>query len=498
MGKPTTSKMQGEGPKLSRRELLKLGAGGLGGMAVADAAPAGAAASGSPAPDAAIPGPRATPRRPNFLILMGDGIQPGEMSAAGNSIIQTPNLDRIAHEGMRLQNTFVTNALCAPSRGTVLTGLYSRRNGVIDNKSRSIGTGIPIFPELLRQQGYEVAFGGKSHVRGALRDYYWDYYIGYHMQQPFINAPIAEGIDGKVGRDQIIEGYSDDILTSGMTGWLEGRREKPFCACLWLKAPHEPFIPPRHLAMLYDGVKIPKPDTFDEDLKGYPGKPRAFANCDNKIGTDSTGVCTLEALVKQHYAATVGFDENVGRVLKVLEQSGKLDDTVVVLTADHGYFLGEWHFMDKRLMHEPSIRVPLLVRYPSLVKAGSLDARMALNLDLAPTVLDLAGVEIPAAMQGRSLRPLLEGNTSAPWRSDWFYAFYEYPGPNMVPKNRGVRTERYKLIEYWEQDPKQYELYDLQNDPGERHNLYGEPQFAGLSQELTKRLYDLGRETGEI
>ncbi|HUX09860.1 MAG TPA: sulfatase/phosphatase domain-containing protein, partial [Terriglobia bacterium] len=257
---------------------------------------------------------------------------------------------------------------------------------------------------------------------------------------------------------------------------------------------------PRHLALLYDdGTKFPVPDTFNEDLKGYPGKPRAFANCDNKVGSDSTGVATLEALQKQHYAATVGFDENIGRILKVLEQSGELDNTVIMVTADHGYFLGEWHFMDKRLMHEPSIRIPLLVRYPESIKAGTLNDRMVLNLDAAPTILELAGVDVPSAMQGRSLVPLLEGkDPNPPWRKDWFYAFYEYPGPNMVPKNRGIRTDRYKLIEYWEQDPMQYELYDLQTDPGERHNLYGDSKYAGLTKQLMTRMYELGKETGEM
>ena len=475
---------------ISRREVLKLGASALGGMALASEA----------SPAAAIPGPRPTPRRPNIIHIMGDGIQSTEMSVAGNPIIHTPNMDRIANEGMRLRNTFVTNALCAPSRGVMLSGQYSRRNGVIDNKYRHIASDVPIFPELLHKGGYEVAFCGKSHIKGALRNYYWDYYLGYRMQQPYINAPIAEGVDGKIGPDRVIQGYSDDIVTQGLTGWLEGLREKPFYASLWLKAPHELFIPPRHLALLYDdGTKIPVPDTFNEDLKGYPGKPRAFANCDNHIGTDSTVVVTLEALVKQHYAATVGFDENIGRVLKVLEQSGQLDNTVIMVTADHGYFLGEWHFMDKRLMHEPSIRIPYIIRYPESIKAGTICDRMALNLDMAPTILDLAGVEIPSAMQGRSLVPLLEGKeATTPWRKDWFYAFYEYPGPNMVPKNRGIRTDRYKLIQYWEEEPMQYELYDLQTDPGERHNLYGDPRYARLTNQLMDRMYELGKENGEI
>ncbi len=484
----STAKKQPENPGgISRRDMLKIGAGTLGGAFATSASVAGAEAR-EPATG-----------RPNFVIIMGDGVRPGEMSVAGNPIIRTPNIDRIANEGLRFQNTFVINALCAPSRATLLTGLYSRRNGVIDNKSRHIGTGIPLVSDHLRKAGYEVAFCGKSHVAGGLRNYYWDYYYGYLGQKPFVNAPIAEGVDGHIGHDKVVEGYSDDVITMAAAGWLEGRRERPFCLYLWLKAPHEPFIPPRNLARLYDdGTKVPVPETFDEDLKGYPGKPRAFADCDNHIGKDSTGVATLEALVKQHYAATVGLDQNVGRILKVLEQTGKLDNTVVMFTSDHGYFLGEWHFMDKRLMHEPSIRIPLLVRYPKKIRAGSLNNAMVLNLDVAPTMLELAGVEVPESMQGRSFVPMLEGGTPASWRKDWFYAFYEYPGANMVPKNRGVRTERYKLIEYWEFEPKQYELYDLQEDPKELHNLYGDPKYKELTGRLMQRMMELGRENGEI
>lgn len=475
---------------LSRREMLKLSAGTLGGAFAAAASPGVAGAQESAGTGT---------RRPNFLIIMGDGVRPDEMSIAGNPIIKTPNIDRIGREGMIFRNTFVINALCAPSRATVLTGLYSRNNGVIDNKERHIGEGIPIVSDYLRKSGYEVAFCGKSHVAGGLRSYYWDFYYGYLGQKAYVNAPIAEGIDGHIGGDEIVDGYSDDVITMAAAGWLEGKREKPFCMYLFLKAPHQPFIPPRNLATLYDdGTRIPVPETFDEDLKGYPGKPRAFANCDNHIGTDSTGVSTLEAIVKNHYASTVGLDQNVGRILEVLERTGKLDNTVIMFTADHGYFLGEWHFMDKRLMHEPSIRIPLLVRYPKMIKAGSQNDKMALNLDIAPTMLELAGVKVPESMQGRSLVPLLKDAEPESWRKDWYYAFYEYPGPNMVPKNRGIRTERYKLIEYWEYEPKQYELYDLQEDPKELHNLHGDPKYKDLAERLHQRMMELGKQAGEI
>lgn len=475
------------GPKCSRRDLLKLSAGTLGG--------AFAAATSLEAQSSAGRGAR----KPNFVVFMGDGVRPNELSVAGNPLIHTPNIDRIAREGMLFRNAFVINALCAPSRATILTGLYSCRNGVIDNKNRPIAPGIPIVSDHLRKAGYEVAFCGKSHVGGGLRNYYWDYYYGYLGQKPFVNAPIAEGIDGHIGRDRIVEGYSDDLITMAAADWLEGRRDKPFCLYLWLKAPHEPFIPPRNLARLFDdGTQIPVPETFDEDLKDYPGKPRAFAHCDNHIGTDSTGVATFEALVKQHYASTVGLDQNVGRILEVLERTRKLDDTVVIFTSDHGYFLGEWHFMDKRLMHEPSIRIPLLVRYPKMINAGSENTKMVLNLDFAPTMLDLAEVKVPESMQGQSFAPFLSGGEPASWREDWYYAFYEYPGPNMVPKNRGVRADRFKLIEYWELEPKQYELYDLQDDPKELHNLYDDPKYRDLAHRLQERLKVLRGQTGEV
>ena len=417
------------------------------------------------------------------------------MSIAGNKIIRTPNMDRIAREGMNFRNAFVVNALCAPSRATVLTGLYSRKHGVIDNKDRPIASGVPIISDLLREAGYEVAFCGKSHVQNALRDHYWDYYFGPLGQPNYTNQRIAEGINGKVGRDQLYDGYIDDLLTTAAVNWLQGQRQKPFCLFLWLFAPHRPFLRPRRYEDLFNGVPIPKPSTYDDDLKGYPGKPRAFVNATNKIGVYED-VRTLESLVKDHYATTVAADDNLGQILDVLARTGKLDDTAILFTADHGFFLGEWHSFDKRLMHEPSIRIPLFIRYPKLIKMGSVNDRMVLNLDVAPTVLELAGVKVPDGMQGRSVLPLINGNAPG-WRKDWFYEYYEYPGPHNVPKNRGIRTERYKLIEYYEENPKEYELYDLENDPEEFHNLYVDRHYAELSKELLRRLEELREESGE-
>ncbi len=387
----------GLGARPSRREIALGGISAIGAGAVAGPRPSGAQAS------------RPGDPRPNIVILMTDGQRADELSIAGHPIIRTPHMDRIGREGIRFENSFVINALCAPARGTILTGLYSRANGVIDNKDRPIASGIPLISDLLHTAGYEIAFCGKSHVRGSLRDRYWDYYFGPVGQPDYLTPLIAEGFNGRVGGDSAYRGYVDDLLTSAALGWLEGRRDKPFCLFLWLYSPHRPFQRPRRLADLYNGVAIPKPATFDDDLRNYPGKPRAVANADNKIGSFAD-VRTLEALVKDHYATTVSADDNVGRVFDVLTRTGKLDDTAMIFTADHGFFLGEWHMFDKRLMHEPSIRVPLMIRYPKRIKAGSSNANMVLNLDIAPTVLELAGLPVPAAMQGRSLLPLIAGD----------------------------------------------------------------------------------------
>ena len=482
--------------KLTRREALKLGA---------------AAVTSSVAAPLAAAQDRRAPKlnRPNFIIFMTDGQRPDEFSymqgnnassliwdqCQVNPILRTPHMDRVAREGLWFRNAFATNALCAPGRACTLTGLYSRAHGVIDNKDRPLNPGAPIISDLLREAGYEVAFCGKSHIQGALRDHYWDYYFGYKGQAKYFDCPIAEGIKGKVGPDQVYKDWVDDVVTKAAVAWLEGRHEKPFCLFLWLYSPHAECIRPRRHLDLYDGDYIPKPSTFDDDLKGYPGKPKAFAEADNKIGT-MLWCATLENLVKGHYALTVGADDNLGRVFQVLERTGKLDDTAIIHTADHGYFLGEWRLMDKRLMHEPSIRIPLNIRYPQLIKPGTFIDEMVLNVDIAPTVLDLAGVKIPSAMQGRSLLPLIQGKATE-WRKDWLYSYYEYPGPTMVPRNHGVRTERYKLMEYYEQQPKEYELYDLQEDPRELNNLYADPRHRDITAQLLQRLNELREEMGE-
>jgi arylsulfatase A-like enzyme len=477
---------------ISRRDFLKKSAGVVSSLALTQTA-------------TASQGSMTHASRPNFIFVMTNGHRPDALSLAGNAIVRTPNFDRIGREGIQLRQSFVVNALCLPSRATALTGLYSHTTGCVDNGDREIPSQVPLFTDLLRDAGYEVALFGKAHVK-ALGKRYWDYYFGFPSAATDYFWPVIEqGTHGAVDAPQTFEGYVDDVVTARALEWMKQQREKPFCLLLWLQSPHAPFFRARRHLDLYNGVLIPKPATFDDDLKAYPGKPRAFADADNKIGTyalhsqtRNNSARSLEEVTKDYYAGILLADENMGKTFETLTTMGVLDDTVILFTADHGFFLGEWRMYDKRFMHEPSIRVPLFIRYPRLIKPSTVvEDKMAVNLDSAPTILDLAGVQVPTQMQGRTLVPLLRGEKPASWRKDWLYEYYEYPGPHNVRKNRGVRTDRYKLIHYYE-EPQEFELYDLQQDPGEVRNLHGEAAYAQLERELLNRIVELRRETGDV
>lgn len=432
------------------------------------------------------------PRRPNLIVMMTDDQRGDALSSAGNTILHTPQLDRLAAGGCRFRQMFVTNALCAPSRATLLTGQYSHRHGVIDNNNRRLSADQPLVSDLLRAAGYRVAFCGKSHMAGALRDRSWDYYFGFQGQGTYHDPKVAEGTDGP---DRVYPGaYVDDLVTDKALAWLADQPDQPWCLFLWFKAPHRSWQRARRHHDLFAESIIPKPPTYDDDLRGYPGKPRAFAEADNKIG-QFDDVRTLEGFVKDYYATLTAVDENVGRVLDHLDQRGLADDTAVFYTSDNGFFHGEWRLFDKRLMHEPSIKVPLLVRYPRRIVAGSTDDHQVLNLDLAPTLLELAGIAVPEWMQGRSLVPLWTAS-DPPWREDWLYEYYEFPGAHSVRKHRGVRTTRHKFIHYYE-SPEEFELYDLERDPGELENLADASEHANLRARLAARLVELRRETGD-
>ncbi len=435
-------------------------------------------------------------KRPNLVFFFGEGQRADALSIAGNPILKTPNHDRIAREGMRFENAFCTNALCAPARSVALTGMYSRSTGALSNEHLNIPlpSDIPLFTDLLHEVGYEVAILGKVHTPNGVEERYWDYYFGHNNPaNDYANPYFKEGRKGKIGPEkQYHDVYPDDLTVDRALAWLEeDRGDKPFCLLIWFVAPHEPFFRPRRHQDLYRGVMTPKPETFDDDLKGYPGKPKGFVEAENKVGTTpSHPACgSLEGVMKDYYAGLVAVDENIGRVLDYLEKKNILDSTAIVHSSDHGFFLGEWRMFDKRLMHEPSIRVPLMVRYPERIHAGTICREMALDIDLAPTLLDLARVPIPAHMQGKSLLPLAKASDPS-FRKEWYYEYYEWPNPEKVPPCRGIRTERYKLIQYL-LEPQEFELYDIENDPKETRNLYGMQEFAPIQQHLTERLKSL-------
>lgn|SRR6187402_30063 len=455
---------------------------------------AGAALASNVAAPLAIAETKA--KRPNLVFFFGEGQRADALSIAGNKILKTPNHDRIGHEGIRFTNAFCTNALCAPARATALTGMYSRSSGALSNEQLKVPlpSDIPLFTDLLHEAGYEVALLGKTHVRNGAEERYWDYYFGHNDPgNNYANPFFKEGRKGKVGpQKQYKNVYPDDLTVDRALAWLEeDRGDKPFCLLVWFVAPHEPFFRARRHADLYRETVIPKPATFDDDLKGYPGKPKCFVDAENKIGTTPSHVAcgSHEGIVKDYYAGLVAVDENIGRVLSYLEKKKILDDTAIVHGSDHGYFLGEFRLFDKRQMHEPSIRVPLMVRYPKRIPAGTVRHEMVLDTDLAPTFLDLAGLPVPAHMQGKSILPLAKAADPS-FRREWYYEYFEWPNPEAVRPCRGVRTERYKLIHYV-MEPQEFELYDLQADPGETNNLHNKPEHAALEKTLMERLETL-------
>lgn len=467
----------------TRRDFLQ------GSLAVAGTVLASAAAP-------SIVSAESTPKHPNLVFFLGEGQRADALSIAGNPILKTPNHDRIGREGMRFRNAFCTNALCAPGRTVALTGLYSRSSGVLSNMHLDVPlpADIPVFTDILRQAGYEVAIVGKIHAPKGVEDRYWDYYFGHNSAgNNYANPLFKEGRNGKIGTEvQYHDVYPDDLTVDRALSWLEGRNsDKPFCLLVWFVAPHEPFFRARRHLDLYRGIEIPKPATFDDDLKGYPGKPASFVEAENKIGTTPTHIAcgSLEGLAKDYYAGLVAVDENIGRIFHYLEKNNILDETAIIQSSDHGFFLGEWRLFDKRLMHEPSIRVPMMVRYPKRIPAGTVRDEMVLDIDLAPTILDLAGLPVPSHMQGKSVMPL--ANASDPsFRKEWYYEYFEWPNDERVRPCRGIRTNRYKLIQY-ATEPAEFEIYDLESDPTETRNLYGRSEYSAVQVHLQERLESL-------
>ncbi|MEQ8765743.1 MAG: sulfatase-like hydrolase/transferase [Planctomycetota bacterium] len=467
------------------------------------------------------------PPRPNVIFLMTDDHASHAISAYGSRINRTPHLDRLAAEGRLFTNCFVTNSICAPSRATILTGKYSHRNGVLDNRLPFDGSQTT-FPKLLQAAGYQTAFVGKWHLKTDPTGFdHWEILPG---QGTYYNPRLKT----KGGEQQLV-GYTTDILTDRAIDWLQSQREseKPFLLCLQHKAPHREWAPgPDHLTT-YDDTTIPEPETLFDDWSGRasPASRQTMSIRDHLSQRDlklvPPGNLTEEQLatwnaaygpknlafeeasltgrdlvrwkyqryIKDYLRCVASVDDGIGRVLDYLDESGLSENTIVVYTSDQGFYLGDHGWYDKRWMYEESLRTPLIVRWPGITPQGSKDDHLVMNLDFAQTILEAAGVEAPTDMQGESLVPLLRGESPSDWRDAIYYHYYEFPAVHSVRRHCGVRTDRFKLIHYYQEG--EWELFDLRADPNEMKSVHAHADYAEVRAGLEARLEELRVKYGD-
>jgi N-acetylglucosamine-6-sulfatase len=447
---------------------------------------------------AAAPAAAETPRGPNVLVILTDDQRFDAMSCAGHPFLKTPHIDRLAREGARFVNAFVTCSLCSPSRASLLSGKYPHSHRVLDNFT-DFPNDLPSYPRRLREHGWETAYIGKWHM-GEQSDEArpgFDYWMSHKGQGSYFDTTFNVN-----GKRQLIRGYYTTVVTDHALAWLAKKRSKPFCLILGHKAPHGgPIEPEPRYQKAFDGVAIRKPANADAYKDGKPGWLAQSVPTWHGLGGPLYGLKEYGRFVRSYIGTLASVEDSVGRLLAALERSGQLDDTLVVFTSDNGFALGEHGRVDKRTMYEESIRVPLLVRYPRAVPRGTEVRRMVLNVDLAPSILELCGVPALKGIHGRSWKPLLAGDGKG-WRTSWHYAYnYEKEFP-YTPNVRGVRTERWKYIHYPRGDGKpdthKAELYDLAADPLETQNLIDDAKHADRVKEMKAELGRLLKETGAL
>jgi len=437
-------------------------------------------------------------QRLNILYIMSDDHAAHAISAYGSAVNKTPQIDRLAREGMRFDRVFCTNSICTPSRATILTGKYSHLNGVpVFNR---FDGSQPTVAKHLQAGGYHTGMIGKWHL-GSDPTGFDEWTIlpgqGVYFDPRFLDR----------NGSRAIKGYVTDIITDLAIEFLKNRpKDKPFFLMCHHKAPHRPWDPDDRNKALFAGKEIPEPATLRDD---YATRTDAIKECRQRVLEDLNKRDTKgpppeglagDALLKwkyqrymQDYLACVqSIDDNVGRLLDWLDQNGLRENTVVFYTSDQGFFLGDHGLYDKRFMYEPSLKMPFLVRWPGVATPGSTQDALAINPDFAPTFLEIAGLAVPADMQGRSLVPLLKGERPADWRTSLYYRYYHDPGDHNTRAHYGVRTDTHKLIYFWKKD--QWELYDLAKDPDELHNLYNDPAQKEVVEKLKQELYRLKKE----
>lgn len=464
----------------------------------------------------------ADPKAPNIVFIFADDLTCQAISAYGDErkLLETPNMDRVAKQGMKFDRCLVTNSICGPSRATILTGKYSHLNGFYNNSNSRFDSSQTSFPSLMQNAGYSTAMIGKWHLGSDPVGFdYWDILPG---QGIYYNPPMIKGGE-QVKRD----GYVTDIISDLSIDWLKERdRSKPFMLMSQHKAPHREWDPPlRHLGWDNDRV-YPEPPTLFDD---YAGRSKAIS--DHDMGLDRTftpkdaklvappsltadqrkawdayygprNQAFTEAnlsgddLVRWRYnrymhdylACVKAVDDAVGKMLDYLESEGIADETVVIVSSDQGFYLGEHGWFDKRWIFEESLKTPLLVRWPGVVKPGSENKEIVSLIDFAETFLDIAGQPAPESMQGESLVSILKGQAPADWRKSLYYHYYEFPVPHRVRPHYGVVTDRYKLVHYYTPDVDDWELLDREADPLEVKNFYHDPKYAETVKELATEL----------
>ena len=479
----------------------------------------------------------ASTARPNIIYIMSDDHAYQAISAYGGPLknfAPTPNIDKIAISGMRFNRCLVTNSISGPCRAVILTGKYSHLNGFIANEGQKPFDGSQqTFPKLLQKAGYITAIIGKWHLGSDPTGFdHWDILPGqgFYYNPDFINQ------NGKYTE----QGYVTDIITEKCLKWLKEAKEsgKPFMLMMHHKAPHREWQPGPDELTMYKKTTFPEPQTLfddyanrgtaeksqdmtiaktmriEEDLKMYKDRskmkttglnrlsPHQIAKWDSiynpiirqfyKTGLTGDDLVRFkyQRYLQDYLACIAGIDKSVGEILDFLKKNGLDKNTVVIYASDQGFYLGEHGWFDKRWMFEQSYRTPLLIEWPEVTKPGSINDDMVSNLDLAETFLDIAGVQVPEDMQGRSMVSILKGKTPSDWRKEHYYHYYEFPGSHMVKRHYGISTERYKLIHYY-YDIDEWELYDIQTDPLEMKNVYKDPAYASVKADLHKRLENL-------
>jgi arylsulfatase A-like enzyme len=478
---------------------------------------------------------------PNILFIMSDDHAYQAISAYGYDLIETPHIDRLAAEGAIFNQSFVTNSICAPSRAVMLTGKYSHINGKIDNKG-PFDWDQENVAKILQRNGYETALIGKIHIDGHPQGF--DYSIVLPGQGQYYNPDFIEN-----GVRKRLEGHATPLTTELALNWLENRRDKskPFLLLYHQKAPHRNWLPETKYLDFMEDQEFDFPENFFDNYNGrgsaareqemeivrhmrwgmdmkfendpFTNEPTPFVNNIERMtqeqrdawraaynprneafiqsNPDSMAIAKFmfHRYLRDYLKCIKSVDDGVGEMYDYLKRNGMADNTIIIYTSDQGFYLGEHGWFDKRFMYEESFRTPLIVRYPKEIKAGSVIEQMVLNLDLAPTFLDYAGIEAPVEMQGESYRKILNGK-KVPWRDAVYYHYYEYPAVHMVKRHYGVRTDRYKLIHFY-YDVDEWEMYDLEKDPSEMQSVYNDPSYADVQEKLKKKIIELREKYGD-